>query len=183
MRSALLERSIRSLFFKWVKRGERPGNNFRRGQRALWRMSIWRCLDLTDMFTLFHLCELSMASIGFVVGVRVGFGWLGWIGAIAAGAIGFVAGFIVGRFPYVICHELIKRSLRRSDVATLRARLDREYYIAHLIIANLVTRGEPIESFQEYVAGLLRSDCADRRRFGARISQIWPQTIVKDPPR
>ena len=128
------------------------------------------------MFTLFHLFELIGAFAGAAVGIGLGHKGLGWIGVVVGAAVGFIAGRILCRVPYAISSELLKRDLQRCDVATLRCRLDREYFIAHLIIAHLVVRGEPIESFRSYVSGLLRSDCPDRRRFGENILRIWPET-------
>jgi len=128
------------------------------------------------MFTIFNLFELIGAFAGLAGGVALGHRWLGWVGVVFGGAFGFFAGRILGRVPYAISSEVLKRDLLRCDVATLRARLDRDYYIAHLIIAHLVVRGEPIESFRSYVSELLGSDCPERRRFGEQILRIWPET-------
>jgi hypothetical protein len=128
------------------------------------------------MFTIFHVFEFMGALAGFVAGATVGRMWLGWAGALLGGVAGFFIGHLIGRFPYAIAAEMLQRNLRRCDVATLRSRLDREYYISHLIIAELVFRGERIESFGDYISGLLGSDSPDRRRFGELILRIWPET-------
>ena len=83
-------------------------------------MRFQRYAHLTGMFTIFHLCEFSMASLGCVMGITVGYRWLGWFGAVVGGILGAVAGWIIGRIPFVLCFAVLKRSLRRCDVATLR---------------------------------------------------------------
>ena len=124
------------------------------------------------MFTIFHLFELMGAVFGIVAGAAAGKVWFGWVGLVLGGVTGFFVGGVLGRLPYAIAGEILKRNLKRCDVATLRSRLDREYYISHLIIAQLLVRGEPIESFRDYVAGLRRSDSPDRRRFGEQLLRI-----------
>lgn len=128
------------------------------------------------MFTIFHVFELIGALFGLVGGVALGHRWLGWVGVVLGGVVGFFAGNVLGRVPYVVSFQIVKRDLKRCDVATLKSRLDRDYWIAPLIIAHLVVRGEPIESFRSYVSGLLGSDSPDRRRAGEQILRIWPET-------
>lgn len=132
------------------------------------------------MFTIFHLFGLMGAVFGIVAGAAVGKVWLGWLGLVLGGIAGFFAGVTLGALPYVIAGEILKRDLRRCDVATLHSRLDVEYYLSHLIIAQMLTRGEPIESFRDYVAELLRSNTPDRRRIGEQLLRIWPETAL--PP-
>lgn len=127
------------------------------------------------MFTIFHLFELMGAVFGIVAGAAIGRVWLGWVGLVFGGIAGVFVGRVLGRLPCAITGEILKRNLKRCDVATLRARLEREYYISHLIIARLLVCGEPVESFRDYVAGLRRSDSSDRRRFGERLLKIWPE--------
>jgi hypothetical protein len=132
------------------------------------------------MFTIFHLFELLGTVFGIVAGATVGKMWFGWVGLVLGGVAGFFVGSVLGRLPYAISSELLKRNLKRCDVPTLRSRLEREYYISHLIIAQLLIRGEPIESFRDYVAGLRRSHSPDRRRFGEQLLRIWPEAAL--PP-
>ncbi|HXD01495.1 MAG TPA: hypothetical protein VN048_19320 [Verrucomicrobiae bacterium] len=102
------------------------------------------------------------------------------VGIIVGAVLGLFLGFLVGKIPYIIAVQTLIRNLHRCDVATLRSRLNKEYYISHLIIAELLLRGEPIESFRGYVSGLLLSDSPDRRRFGKEVLRIWPDTT--QPP-
>ena len=107
-------------------------------------------------------------------------GLAGWVGMIVGAALGLFLGFLAGKIPYIIAVQTLIRNLHRCDAATLRSRLNQEYYISHLIIAELLLRGEPIESFRGYVSGLLLSDSPDRRRFGNEVVRIWPDSA--QPP-
>jgi hypothetical protein len=62
---------------------------------------------------------------------------------IAGVLVGVVAGWTIGRVPFVVASGSLRRSLRRASSFDLRSRLEREYFISHLIIADLVSRGEP----------------------------------------
>jgi hypothetical protein len=132
------------------------------------------------MFTIFHLFELMGTIFGIVAGAAVGKAWLGWVGLLLGGVVGFLVGGVLARLPYAISIAVLKRNLQRCDISILRSRLEKEYYISHLIIAQLLIRGEPIESFRDYVAELRRSDSADRRRIGEHLLRIWPETAL--PP-
>ncbi len=127
------------------------------------------------MFTIFHLSELMGVLFGTAAGGFVGGMCFGWVGAILGVVLGFFVGQILGRVPYAIAGQMLKSNLVRCDVPTLRSRLDKEYYISHLIIAQLLIHGEPVESFRDYVAGLRHSDSPDRRRFGEQLLRIWPE--------
>jgi hypothetical protein len=83
----------------------------------------------------------------------------------------------MGRLPYLIALQTLMRNIQKCDAATLRLRLNKEYYISHLIIAELLLRGETIESFRSYVSGLVNSDVPDRRRFGQEVLRIWPDAV------
>ena len=125
------------------------------------------------MFTIFHLLELFGASLGLVTGASLGHERFGWVGGVAGAVIGLFAGLILGRLPFVIGFVVLRGNLKRCDVATLRSRLDSQYFISHLIIAELVVRGEPVESFRDYVFGLVHSDCLDRQAFGEHNRRLW----------
>jgi hypothetical protein len=118
--------------------------------------------------------------LGVAAGVAVGRRWFGWVGIIVGAVLGLLLGYCLGKLPYLIAVQTLIRNLHRCDTATLRSRLEKEYYISHLIIAELLLRGETIESFQGYVSGLVLSDSPDRRRFGKEVLRIWPATA--QPP-
>jgi len=98
------------------------------------------------------------------------------VGMIVGAILGLFLGYLLGKIPYLIAVQTLTRNLHRCDAATLRSRLDKEYYISHLIIAELLLRGETIESFRGYVSGLLLSDSPDRRHFGNEVIRIWPDS-------
>ena len=102
------------------------------------------------------------------------------VGIVLGAVLGLFLGYLVGKIPYLFAVQTLTRNLHRCDVATLRSRLDKEYYISHLIIAELLLRGETIESFRGYVSGLVLSDSPDRRRFGKEVVRIWPDSA--QPP-
>ncbi len=102
------------------------------------------------------------------------------VGMIVGAVLGLFLGYLLGKIPYLIAVQTLTRNLHRCDVGTLRSRLQQEYYISHLIIAELLLRGETIESFRGYVSGLLLSDSPDRRRFGKEVLRIWPDSA--QPP-
>ena len=134
------------------------------------------------MFTIFHFLELASVLTCLTIGVFLGHGGFGWPGLILGGAVGYFVGRILGRIPLAISLAMLRRDLKRCDASTLRSRLEREYYISHLIIAELLVRGESIESFRDYVSELLRSDSPDKRRFGERNVEIWPETAQQMSP-
>jgi hypothetical protein len=114
------------------------------------------------------------ALVGIAAGILLGRRWFGSTGMILLGLTGLFVGFYTGRLPYLIALQALMRNIQRSDAATLRLRLDKEYYISHLIIAELLLRGENIDSFRHHISGLVNSDSAKRRRFGREILRIWP---------
>jgi len=133
------------------------------------------------MFTIFHLLELFGASSGLVTGASLGHERFGWAGGVAGAVIGLYVGLILGRLPFVIGFVVLRRDLKRCDVVTLRSRLDEQYFISHLIIAELLVRGEPVESLRDYVLGLVRSDSADRRAFGEQNLRLWFPDVEQQP--
>ncbi len=130
------------------------------------------------MITVFHLFQWMGTLLGVSVGIIAGHHWFGWIGGTLGAVVGFYVGGLAGRLPFAITTALLKRDIDQCDVATLRSRLENEHYIAHLIIAHLLIRGEPVESFQSYVSRMLTSDCPERRRCGEDILRIWPEIAV-----
>jgi hypothetical protein len=120
------------------------------------------------------------ALSGIAAGVLLGRKWFGLTGMILLGLAGLFIGLFMGRLPYLVALQTLMRNIQRSDAATLRLRLDKEYYISHLIIAELLLRGENIESFRGYISGLVNSDSPKRRRFGQEVLRIWPDAA--QPP-
>jgi hypothetical protein len=125
------------------------------------------------MFTIFDLFVLVGGLAGFVVGAVVGWLHFGLIGAAAGCVAGALLGLIAGRVPWLLVWWLLRYRLSSSTSEALRERLTKQYYISHLIIGELVSRGEPVESFRQFVLDQLRSEDADVRRFGEANSSLW----------
>jgi hypothetical protein len=122
------------------------------------------------------------ALAGVAAGVAVGRRWFGSVGIFLLGLTGLLIGLFIGRQPYLNAVQTLMRNIQRCDAATLRLRLDKEYYISHIIIAELLMRGERIESFRGYISGLVGSDSPDRRRFGKEVLRIWPDAAHPPNP-
>jgi hypothetical protein len=125
------------------------------------------------MAFIFHLSRVT----GLLLGVGLGLAILFFASAAAGIPIGVIlgvaAGYLFGLLlPECVRHG-IKFSLRRSQTARLKERLHREHGLAPLIIEELVSRGEPIEHFRDYVESLLRSNSFIRRGCGKMIRRKW----------
>jgi hypothetical protein len=125
------------------------------------------------MLTIFHFMQLLGAGVGLVMGLDIGHQEFGVTGTIVSGFAGVVCGYLLGALPYAVAGIWIRQDLKHCDTTELKARLDRQYAISHLIIAQLVRRGEPVEQFRGYVDSLRHSGSADRRRFGDLNHRIW----------
>ena len=124
------------------------------------------------MFTFFDLLKLLAAIAGAVIGGSYGSSF-GWPAAIAGTLMGLIAGMLVGNLPWLVSRAWMRYELKRSTVAKLKERLRREYFISHLIIGELLSRGESLEQFRDYVAGLLRSQNALERHCGESVARVW----------
>lgn len=134
------------------------------------------------MFTLFDLLKLLGTLAGAVIGGSYGLSF-GWPTAIVGALIGLMVGMLVGNLPWAASYAWMRYDLKRSSVATLKARLQREYFISHLLIGELVSRGEPLEQFRHYVAELLRSENALERHCGESAAGMWfPELLAKSSP-
>lgn len=133
------------------------------------------------MLTMFDILQFAAVLAGAYFGYRLGAG----TGGILIGVLGLIAGiaigWIVGRLPFAIPFWSLRRSLKRASVPDLRARLGQEYFISHLIIAELVTRGEPVESFRSVIEHQLASPSADVQRFGRANAQLWFPELASSP--
>src|SRR5207247_8088906 len=99
-------------------------------------------------------------------------GALGLPGALAGGLFGGTLGYCAGRLPYIILRARVLCGLAHESTPRLRERLASQYYISHLILAELIRRGEDIRTDLPILLGMLRSEFWDERRFGFRSLQI-----------
>lgn len=70
-------------------------------------------------------------------------------------------------------------NLKLSDSSKLKKRLEKEFFISHLIISELVVRGEDAEQFKDYTLNLLQSEYSNQRRFGWYNLNIWFPELAK----
>ena len=125
------------------------------------------------MITLFDILQWIGVLVGCVAGCRAGYNIAGTLGAVLGILIGVVVGWVIGRLPFALILRSLHKSLKKATSSELRSRLDREYFISHKIIAELISRGEPVESFRGIVASQLYSKSADVRRFGYGNAKVW----------
>jgi hypothetical protein len=124
------------------------------------------------VFTFFDLLKLLGAGAGAVIGGSYGSSF-GWPAAIVGTLVGLIVGMLVGNLPWAASRAWMHYDLKRSSVAKLKERLQREYFISHLLIGELLSRGEPLEQFRDYVAELLRSHNALERHCGEGVARMW----------
>ena len=131
------------------------------------------------MFTIFDLLKLLGAAAGALLGGIYGYQTFGWLGAVVGLPLGLLVGSFVCNLPWVVSWAWMRYDLKRCSIAKLKDRLHREYFISHLLIAELVSRGEPLGQFREYVAGLLRSNNSLERHCGEGTAGMWfPDLLV-----
>ena len=113
------------------------------------------------------------ALVGVGLGLVILFFASAWAGIPIGIALGVSVGCLFGLVPPEFVRHGIKFSLRWSDTARLKERLRREHGLALLIIEQLVSRGEPVEQFRDYVESLLRSNSFIRRSCGKECRKKW----------
>src|SRR5438105_14898039 len=86
------------------------------------------------VITIFAIIQLVAPVGGAIIGYRIGHASAGTVGGVAGVAVGVAVGWAVGRLPFIVASGSLQRSLKRAPSSDLRARLDREYFILHLII-------------------------------------------------
>jgi hypothetical protein len=128
------------------------------------------------LFDLIHVAGmLGGAGVGLTMGGRE----FGAAGAVVGGVLGLVVGHVLGIAPWCICWAAFRLSIKRAPTERLRERLKTEYYVSHLLIAEMVVRGEPAESFWPYVLSSLRSDSFAERHSGWKNLNIWFPRMAK----
>lgn len=129
--------------------------------------------------TIFDLALAIGIVGGFTFGVTIGWGNFGVFGAIAGGFLGVCGGFVVGQLPWVLASIWFRGELKRAGIAELRERLRTEHYTSHLLIAELVSRDEPLEDFRDVVVAQLHSELTIVRRVGEENARLWFPDLVK----
>ena len=96
------------------------------------------------MFTIFHVLQIVGIIAGLICGIFIGKNYFGWFGIVSGGFLGVFFGLIFGKIPFWITSFYLQRELQKSDTETLKQRLEKDYFISHLIVDELNRRGEPI---------------------------------------
>ena len=133
----------------------------------------------TQKLTIFHLAQLMGIVAGIAVGTQLGHRYLGLPGAFVGGAAGIALGIVVGRVPLIVATGWLRYDLKRSSNGRLRQRLETQNYISHIIIAELVARGEPVETFRDLIVSQIASRNPDVRRFGELNAKLWLPDLSK----
>jgi len=131
------------------------------------------------MFTFFDILKLLVTVAGAIIGGSYGSSF-GWTAAIAGALTGLIVGVLVGNLPRAAGYARMVYDLKRSSVTRLKERLPHEPLIAHFLIGELVSRGEPPEQFRDYAAELLRSPNALERECGKGVAHMWFQELLAD---
>lgn len=132
------------------------------------------------MITIFDIFQFVAIFGGGAAGYRLGSSIAGNVGAGVGVIVGIVVGWAAGRAPCFFVSRFFHKSLKQTNSSNLRSRLVDEYYISHLIIAELVSRGESVESFRQIVAMQLNSESLDVQRFGQANAQAWFPELLRE---
>ena len=111
--------------------------------------------------------------LGFAVGTIVCLGACAWAGVVIGATLGLLVGFLIGMLLQEFGEIAIRLRMKFLDTANLRARLERDQCLSHLIIAELVSRGDPVEPFRDQVETLIRSNSFFQRSSGKQCRKKW----------
>ncbi|HVF85807.1 MAG TPA: hypothetical protein VM821_07475, partial [Abditibacteriaceae bacterium] len=114
------------------------------------------------MFTIFDCFQLIGRILGIFCGFTMGQRHFGLVGGMAGAILGLIIGFYLGSLPFIVCYTAFgTRSTKR-----LRQCFGKDqYYIFHLALANLMSRGEDVSCYKGQIVKLLASDNLDRKKF------------------
>jgi hypothetical protein len=92
------------------------------------------------MVIIFHLSRL----LGLAVGVLICLGACAWAGVVIGATLGISVGYLVGALLHEFTLIGIRLGMKFCDTTKLKARLERDHCLSHLIIGELVSRGEAV---------------------------------------
>ena len=130
-------------------------------------------------FTLFDLIQGISIGGGAWLGFTTGRREFGVAGALLGGILGLVVGQFVGIAPWYVFWTGFRLTCKFSSIERLRRKLKTDYFMADRLIAEMIVRGEPAESFWPFVLSLLRSDSFPERHSGWENLNIWFPRIAK----
>ena len=121
--------------------------------------------------TLFDIFEWTYIVLGVFTGILFGWKQSGISGGIIGAVVGCLGGILLGRLPLFVGLQLL--GTRRKSTEELEAIFRRDqYYIFHLVLPELMSRGIDVSAHGPRVLGLLLSDDSDRRSFGWSCLQL-----------
>ena len=121
--------------------------------------------------TIFDILAVSIPLVGARVGWIYGFQHRAVYGGYLGGFTGFAVGLILARLPLFLALRWagFERKTSQQHEAILESD---QYYIYHLALENLMSRGEDVSKFKPRILALLQSEDPDRRRFGWNCLQL-----------
>ncbi len=123
------------------------------------------------MITVFDLILWVAIGTGGYLAFVVGSKHFGLAGGIVGAAAGALAGYLLGRLPFLIVWRSL--GIRRRSTEELKSVFQRDqFFIFHLALAELMSRGVDVSGEKPRVLDLLLSTASDRRRFGWGSLQI-----------
>jgi hypothetical protein len=142
-------------------------------------MPLYRPPCTSRAVTLFDMFQVIGIGGGAWLGIQTGSRDFGVAGAVVGGIVGLVAGQALGLAPWYLFWVVIRLHDKMTSTQRLREKLRTEYPFADRLIAEMVVRGEPVESFWPYVLSLLNSDSFFERAAGWENLNIWFPGIAK----
>jgi hypothetical protein len=133
------------------------------------------------MLTMFDMIAICSVLVGGLVGAGLGYRVAGAGGAVGGGLLCGYVGLVAGRLPSLLAMRSVRASFQRQTVDQLRADLKTRYYVVHLILAELMSRGEDVSRESPVVVDLLSSDSLDKRRFGIGAPLAFPELAQEIP--
>jgi hypothetical protein len=129
--------------------------------------------------TIFDLFQVLAMGGGLWFGVKTGDRGFGAAGAVVGGVLGLVVGHFVGVGPIHFFWVVFRLLDKLTPTEMLRKKLLTEHYIAYRLIAEMIVRGEPAESFWPFVLSALQSDSFYERYHGWENLNLWFPRIAQ----
>ena len=132
-----------------------------------------------ERWTLFDMMQIYGIVGGGWLGITMGTKEFGIAGTIVGGMLGFVVGHFLGVAPWWICWAVFRLNDKLTSTARLKNKLQTEHFHVAQLIAEMIVRGESVESSWPYILSSLRSDSLSERHCGWENLQIWFPSIAK----
>jgi len=133
-------------------------------------------------YTIFDSLSFIVIFSVAVVGARYAYMNFGFVGGLAGAAIGGGIGLFLGRLPYAILSWSIQRYFKNKSSEVIRAYIHKgdHFVITHILLANLMVRGESIIDELPFVLDLMKSDSLNRRQHGWLAFRLsYPELLPK----